>query len=162
MQVAQEGLFPHSTVSSCRPAQTRAPLLFFFSCFFLFLVLLNLKREKNNKKTNPGKSSGKIYITAKCEDSKLQHRKKGGGSYTTQGGSQVPIGSQQRGRWEEGMRQARSYPGPYGTTHIHIRTRTGTHTHAQARTLSPASHSKSQVLFPNPLSGEGPTQGVSD
>lgn len=40
--------------------------------FLFFLILLNLKTEKNNGKTNPRKSSGKTYIKAKCEGSKLQ------------------------------------------------------------------------------------------
>lgn len=56
-----------------------APVLFFL--FFLF-VFFNLKREKNNEKTNPRKSSRKIYIMVKCEGRKLQYGGKRGSCTT--------------------------------------------------------------------------------
>ena len=46
---------------------------------FLFLAFFsNLKMEKNNERPRLGNQVERIYIKAKCEGSKLQHRENGG------------------------------------------------------------------------------------
>lgn len=63
---------------------------------FSFSGLSNLKMEKNNERPTLGNQAEKIYIKAKCEGSKLQHRENGGCS--RRGPSSASLGSWQKGR----------------------------------------------------------------
>lgn len=91
---------------------------------FSFSGLSNLKMEKNNERPMLGNQVEKIYIKAKCEGSKLQHRENGGCS--RRGPSSASLGSWQKGR--KGERQEGGWGRPWALWG-HTVTHTHRHTH---------------------------------